>query len=166
MTITLITAIVKQPATLLQTKWGEKLKAVVHDGSRDIELWRKPNDSSLLSLAEGQGLTLYAKQATRQDGGSYTQYEIIGTGDRPPSQPAPGNGNGNGHIAPGVRAMNTPIVHPAKTALDADVREWISIFEELRAALPQAQESTWRAAASTLFIQRLQVRADFNQEVF
>lgn len=165
MTITLITAIVKQPATLLQTKWGEKLKAVVHDGSRDIELWRKPNDSSLLSLAEGQELTLYAKQATRQDGGSYTQYEIIGTGDRPPSQPAPGNGNGNGHTPPGV-TMQTPVTHPTKPALNADVKEWISIFDELRAALPQAQESTWRAAASTLFVQRLQIRADFNQEVF
>ena len=167
MTITLITAIVKQPATLLQTQWGEKLKATVNDGRQDIELWRKPNDSSLLSLSLGQQVTMTAKPATSSSGTAYTQYDIVTAADRvsPPTN-GNGNGNGNGHIAPGVQAMNTPVAHPAKPALNADVKEWISIFDELKAALPQAQESTWRAAASTLFIQRLQIRADFNNEVF
>ena len=170
MTITLITATVKQPATLLQTQWGERLKVTVNDGYKDIELWRKTTDSTLLNLTVGQQITMTAKPATSSSGNSYTQYDIVGSADRPPSPPAPtnGNGNGNGHTqpSPGVQAMQTPVAHPAKPALNADVQEWISIFDELKAALPQAQESTWRAAASTLFIQRLQVRADFKNEVF
>ena len=162
MSITLITAIVKQPATLLQTQWGKKLKATVNDGTQDIELWRKPNDSSLLSLALGQQVTMTAKPATSSNGNSYTQYDIIAAADRV-SPPTNGNGNGNGHVAPDVAPINAPVAHPA---INADVKEWISIFEELRAALPMAQEGTWRAAASTLFIQRLQIRANFNSEVF
>ena len=170
MTITLITATVKQPATLLKTRWGEKYKAVLHDGNQDIEIWKKHNDLSLLGLAAGQQITLAAQPATRQDGSSYMQYEIVGSADRPPSPPAPTNGNGNGcgHTppSPGRSSDGNPGSHPAKPALNADVQEWIAIFDELKAALPQAQESTWRAAASTLFIQRLQVRQVFENEVF
>lgn len=160
MTITLIKATVKLPATTLQTKWGEKMKATVNDGTQDIELWRKPTDSSLQNLATGQQITLAAQSATRSDGTTYIKYEIVGA-----DNPAPPT-NGNGHPSPATQAMATPVAHPAKPALNADVREWISIYEELKAAIPQAQESTWRAAASTLFIQRLQLRADFNQEAF
>ena len=169
MTITLINAIVKQPATLLKTQWGDKLKATVNDGRQDIELWRKPTDSTLLNLTVGQQITMTAKPAKSSSGNDYTQYDIVGASN-PPSPPAPtnGNGNGNGHTppSPGVQAMATPVSHPAKSALNADVQEWIAIFDELKAALPQAQESTWRAAASTLFIQRLQVRQVFENEVF
>ena len=89
MTITLITATVKQPATLLKTRWGEKYKAVLHDGNQDIEIWKKHNDLSLLGLAAGQQITLAAQPATRQDGSSYMQYEIVGIADRPPSPPSP-----------------------------------------------------------------------------
>ena len=115
---------------------GERINIVVSADGKDIKVWGNPSDP-IAYLQKGQDVTLAYDDKN---------YILIGTADQPT--------NGNGHTSPEVQAMATPVAHPAKPALNADVKEWVAIFEEIKAALPQAQESTWRAAASTLFIQR------------
>ena len=50
---------------------------------------------------------------------------------------------------------------PAKQPTSRDVGEIVDIFQELKAALPEAQETTVRAFASTLFMQRRKEDAEF-----
>ncbi|MEM9092627.1 MAG: hypothetical protein AAGC93_28335 [Cyanobacteria bacterium P01_F01_bin.53] len=50
---------------------------------------------------------------------------------------------------------------PAKQPTSRDVAEIVSIFQELKAALPEAQETTIRALSSTLFMQRRKEDAEF-----
>ncbi|NEP62696.1 MAG: hypothetical protein F6K31_38215 [Symploca sp. SIO2G7] len=50
---------------------------------------------------------------------------------------------------------------PAKQPTSRDVVEIVSIFQELKGALPDAQETTIRAFASTLFMQRRQEEPEF-----
>jgi len=157
-TAQLIQAKVKYPVDRIRkTKWGDKIKLVAarDDGGNDIDLWDIPG-SALNYLPKGAPLQILF------DGQRYT---LLAVPDDPTT-----NGNGQPEKphpthppTPGAVAVATPATIPPKSA---DVKEWIAIFEELRAALPQAQESTWRAAASTLFMQRCKTRQDFNNEVF
>ena len=50
---------------------------------------------------------------------------------------------------------------PAKQPTSRDVAEIVDIFHELKAALPEAQETTVRAFASTLFMQRRKEEPEF-----
>ena len=49
----------------------------------------------------------------------------------------------------------------AKQPTSRDVAEIVGIFQELKAALPEAQETTVRAFASTLFMQRRKEEPEF-----
>lgn len=157
-TATIIQAKVKYPVDRVRkTKYGDKIKLVAAraDGGADVELWDIPG-SALHYLPKGEPIQILF------DGQRYTLLAL-------PTDNQATNGNGhpdNPHPThpptPGAIALSTPASIPPKSA---DVKEWITIFEELRAALPQAQESTWRAAASTLFMQRCKAQKDFD-EVF
>ena len=50
---------------------------------------------------------------------------------------------------------------PAKPPTSHDVIEIVGIFQELKAALPEAQETTIRAFSSTLFMQRRKEEPEF-----
>lgn len=50
---------------------------------------------------------------------------------------------------------------PAKQPTSHDVVEIVDIFQELKAALPEAQETTIRAFSSTLFMQRRKEEPEF-----
>ena len=50
---------------------------------------------------------------------------------------------------------------PAKPPTSHDVIEIVGIFQELKAALPEAQETTIRAFSSTLFMQRRKDEPEF-----
>ena len=50
---------------------------------------------------------------------------------------------------------------PAKQPTSRDVAEIVGIFQELKAALPEAQETTIRAFSSTLFMQRRKEEPEF-----
>ena len=67
---------------------------------------------------------------------------------------------------PVLQAPSAPAMSPAATALakqptSRDVAEIVDIFQELKAALPEAQETTVRAFASTLFMQRRKDEPEF-----
>ncbi|EKU97126.1 hypothetical protein Lepto7375DRAFT_1000 [Leptolyngbya sp. PCC 7375] len=63
--------------------------------------------------------------------------------------------------APSVSAV--PSAPPAASAkpTSRDVAEIVDIFQELKAALPEAQETTIRAFSSTLFMQRRKEEPEF-----
>ena len=65
--------------------------------------------------------------------------------------------------APAVPQTPTAASEPAKqpTSRDVDVVEIVDIFQELKAALPEAQETTIRAFSSTLFMQRRKEEPEF-----
>lgn len=135
---------------------GERINIVVtpDSGGDDIKVWGNPGDA-IAYLSKGDSVTL------AHDGKSYTLLAVpdqATNGNGSPSSPHPTH-----PPTPGAVAVATPASIPPKSA---DVQEWIAIFEELRAALPQAQEQTWRAAASTLFITRCRIRSDHDQEAF
>ena len=50
---------------------------------------------------------------------------------------------------------------PAKQPTSRDVAEIVDIFQELKAAFPDAQETTLRAFSSTLFMQRRKEEPEF-----
>ena len=54
-----------------------------------------------------------------------------------------------------------PSAPPAKQPTSRDVVEIVDIFQELKDALPEAQETTIRAFSSTLFMQRRKEDAEF-----
>ena len=60
---------------------------------------------------------------------------------------------------PNLAAVPTP--PPAAPPTSRDVVEIVDIFQELKAALPEAQETTIRAFSSTLFMQRRKEDAEF-----
>lgn len=165
-TATLIQATVKYAVDRIrQTKNGERVKAVVTPvgGGEDIELWDNPN-GPVHYLKRGEQVTL------THDG---RRYVLIATapqsnGQRPPNA-ADGLGIGNGRTVPnsyqaqptpGAIAAATPAVPGAREPHSADVREWLSIYEELKAALPGSSEQTWRAAACTLMMIRCRLKLD------
>lgn len=61
---------------------------------------------------------------------------------------------------PDVPPVPTPPAAPAKPT-SRDVAEIVGIFQELKAALPEAQETTVRAFSSTLFMQRRKEEPEF-----
>ncbi len=61
---------------------------------------------------------------------------------------------------PPMPAAPAPTVQ-AKQPISRDVVEIVGIFQELKAALPEAQETTIRAFSSTLFMQRRQEEPEF-----
>ncbi|MBE9067908.1 hypothetical protein IQ260_18865, partial [Leptolyngbya cf. ectocarpi LEGE 11479] len=50
---------------------------------------------------------------------------------------------------------------PTTQPTSRDVVEIVGLFQELKGALPEAQETTVRAFASTLFMQRRKEDAEF-----
>ncbi|MEM9093178.1 MAG: hypothetical protein AAGC93_31180, partial [Cyanobacteria bacterium P01_F01_bin.53] len=50
---------------------------------------------------------------------------------------------------------------PAKQPTSRDVAEIVGLFQELKAALPEAEETTIRAFSSTLFMQRRKEEPEF-----
>ena len=136
-------------------KHGDRINIVVtpNGGGDDIKVWDAPG-SPITFLQKGEEISLLF------DGENYLMLE---TADK---LPAPTNGNGH---RPAVQAPTptaptptapTPTAPPPRElhpALSPDVIEWVNIFEEIKAAMPDAQESTWRAAASTVFIQRFKI---------
>ena len=64
---------------------------------------------------------------------------------------------------PNLAAIPSPpqSAPPAKQPTSRDVAEIVDIFQELKAALPEAQETTVRAFASTLFMQRRKEEPEF-----
>lgn len=149
-TATLIRGKVKfkagQPYTF---KHGDRINIVVtpNDGGDDIRVYDAPG-SPIAFLQKGEEISLLF------DGKDYL---LLETADK---LPTPTNGNGNGHKPkPTTQPAPTPTPPPVERhpALSPDVIEWCNIFEEVKAAMPDAQESTWRAAASTIYIQRFKV---------
>ena len=65
--------------------------------------------------------------------------------------------------APMVPPVSVPPAAPApaKQPTSRDVMEIVGIFQELKAALPEAQETTIRAFSSTLFMQRRKEEPEF-----
>ncbi len=146
-TANLIPAKVKYPVDRIRkTKYGDRIKLVAarDDGGDDIELWDKP-EAPIHYLSRG------------------TPLQILWDGERYSLLAVPDQANGNGHQD---SSAPTPEVRANLSNLSVDVKEWIAIFEEIRLALPNAQESTWRAAASTIFIKRCEIRQDFENGVF
>ncbi len=64
------------------------------------------------------------------------------------------------NVPPMPAAAPAPTVQ-AKPPTSRDVAEIVDIFQELKAALPDAQETTVRAFASTLFMQRRKEEPEF-----
>ena len=72
-------------------------------------------------------------------------------------------------VPPAATALQTPstlpvppaATAPAKQPTSRDVAEIVGIFQELKAALPEAQETTIRAFSSTLFMQRRKEEPEF-----
>ena len=129
-------------------KHGDRINVMVtpENGGEDIRVYDNPG-SPIQFLEKGDEISLLF------DGSNYLMLE---TADK---LPTPTNGNGHSQPSRGSTAMATPITHasgttPRHPALSPDVIEWVNIFEEVKAAMPDAQETTWRAAASTVFIQR------------
>lgn len=118
----------------------ERINVVVSpsSGAEDLKIWGNPGDP-IAYLTKGDAVTL------AYDGNSYT---LISDQATPAPEPEP----------PPAQA---PTQAPApRNPQSSDVKEWVAIFEELRAALPHATEQTWRGAASTLFIQRCKLYED------
>ena len=134
-------------------KHGDRINVMVtpDNGGEDIRVYDNPG-APIQFLEKGDEISLLF------DG---TNYLMLETADK---LPTPTNGNGHSQPSRGTTAMATPITHPSGTtpaptiqrALSPDVIEWVNIYEEIKAAMPDAQETTWRAAASTVFIQRFQ----------
>ena len=62
---------------------------------------------------------------------------------------------------PDVPQASPAALVPAKPPTSHDVIEIVGIFQELKAALPEAQETTIRAFSSTLFMQRRKEEPEF-----
>ena len=62
---------------------------------------------------------------------------------------------------PDVPQASPAALVPAKPPTSHDVIEIVGIFQELKAALPEAQETTIRAFSSTLFMQRRKDEPEF-----
>ena len=75
------------------------------------------------------------------------------------NQRTPAPQTANAPILPPVAAPATPVQTTQPTS--RDVIEIVGIFQELRAALPDAQETTIRVFSSTLFMQRRKEDAEF-----
>jgi len=136
----------------MQTTNGPRINVVITlDSGEDIKLWDNPG-AAIQHLKKGQRVTL------THDG---KRYLLIAT------SPA-SNGNGQRHPTPGAIAQATPAMPPAappsQEPESADVQEWVALFEEIRAALPNASETTWRAAANNLFSIRCRIRDEFAKD--
>jgi antitoxin (DNA-binding transcriptional repressor) of toxin-antitoxin stability system len=120
---------------------GERINVVISPshGGEDIKIWGNPDDP-IQWLKRGESVTI------ADDGKTYA---LIST--------QPTNGNGNAHPP----APSDPPAPATPIAISPDVAEWAGIYTELRAALPDAPESAWRSAASTIFIQRYKTAEAF-----
>lgn len=150
-TATLIHGTVKYAVDRIrETKNGQRVKAVITaDSGEDIELWDYPG-KTVHALKKGE------KVALTHDG---KRYLLIAT--------SPQNGNGHQAAKPTAyeqardKVVPHPSVQPEAVAPESpDVQEWFCIFLELRAAMPDCSEHTWRAAASTLFMARMKARCE------
>jgi hypothetical protein len=145
MNFSIINAVVKFSAgKTFDTPYGKRINAVFSlANGQEAKIWANP-DSTIAHLKKNQNVKL------AYDGKNYALIP-----DEAPIAEAP--------ITTGGKAAITPIAHPAKTPTSPDVAEWVAIFQELQAALPTADEYTWRSGASTIYIQRMQeARSDRN----
>ena len=140
----LVRATVKYPAqsTPRQTQYGPRINVVLTlpDGT-EYKHWANPDDP-VKWLKKGEEVQLF------NDGRSY---KLV----------APLPQNGQQGATPAAIAVATPAYPPAREPRSVDVAEYVAIFNEIKTAMPDCSEQTWRAAASTLFMQRCKLSQEF-----
>lgn len=131
-TTTLVQATVKyaagSPRTTSDGRQRVNVVVTLADG-REERLWGDPGDP-ITRLKKGQRITL------AQNSKGFT---LVADGPNP---------------TPGAVAATVPVIPPAIEPTSPDVAEWVALFREFRAALPEQSEQCWRAAASTVYMQR------------
>jgi hypothetical protein len=140
-TATLISGQVKYAAGKpRQTAYGDRIDVMITlNTGEDIRLWGNPADPSLTALSKGQDVSLMqnGKGYKLVSNGNFTP---VNTNDRPKVEPP---------------ALAEPVLPQ-----DQDCLEIVTIFRQLRAALPECREDTVRAFTSTVFMQRCKAEAE------
>ncbi|WP_416667922.1 hypothetical protein [Egbenema bharatensis] len=122
-----------------QTIYGDRINVMITlSTGEDVRLWGNPGDPSLTPLRKGQDVSLM------QNGKGY---KLVSHSDS-----APINGSDRPPVAP---SMAEPVLPQ-----DQDCLEIVTIFRQLRAALPECREDTVRAFTSTVFMQRCKAEAE------
>lgn len=125
--------------TPLQTQYGPRINAVItlEQTGEDIKLWGNPG-SAIAHLKKGETISV----AQNEKG----QWQLASLPAAPAEpQAAPGD-------AP---TATTQQQTRQQQTTDEDVRQWVRLYTQVKENLPEAGETTWRSAASTLFISRV-----------
>jgi hypothetical protein len=133
--------------TPLQTQYGPRINAVVtlEQTGEDIKLWGNPG-SAIAHLRKGETISV----AQNEKG----QWQLASLPAAPAQPQAAPNDPPTATTQPQTAPSNAPTTQP-QTTLDEDVRQWIRLYTQVKENLPEAGETTWRSAASTLFINRV-----------